>query len=353
MHDETTAKRKDAHLDLCATEEVAPRDNATLFDDVKLVHCAMPELSLDEVDLTTTWLGKRLRAPVLLTGMTGGTERAGKVNRDLAQLAEEFGVAFGVGSQRAMAERSELVDTFAVRSVAPTTVVLGNIGLVQATRMSLDDLRRLADAIGADALALHLNPGQELNQPEGDRDFRGGYALVTALVKAFGERLVVKETGCGLSPTVARRLLDCGVKNLDVSGLGGTSWVRVEQLRSSGVAREVGAQFSSWGIPTAAAIASVRKAVGHDPRLIASGGVRTGLDIAKALALGADLGGMALPIFRAHQETGIDGARKALETVVTALRFAFALTGSRNVAELRGQPRVITGTLKDWLGGLT
>ncbi|MFZ5439160.1 MAG: type 2 isopentenyl-diphosphate Delta-isomerase [Myxococcota bacterium] len=353
MHDETTAKRKDAHLDLCATEEVAPRENSTLFDDVKLVHCAMPELELSQIDLSLPWLGKRLKAPVLITGMTGGTERAGQVNRDLASLAEEFGVAFGVGSQRAMAERPELTSTFAVRAVAPTTVVLGNIGMVQATRMGLDDVRRLADAIGADALAVHLNPGQELNQPEGDRDFRGGYQVVTSLAKAFGERLVVKETGCGVSPDVARRLVDCGVKNLDVSGLGGTSWVRVEQLRSTGVAREVGAQFSSWGIPTAAAIASVRKAVGADTRLIASGGVRTGLEIAKALALGADLGGMALPLFRAHQETGIDGARKALETVVTALRYAFALTGSRDVEALRRRPRVVTGALKDWLGALT
>lgn len=353
MHDETTAKRKDAHLDLCATEEVAPRENATLFDDVKLVHCALPELELSQIDLSHQWLGKRLSAPVLITGMTGGTERAGQVNRDLAQVAEEFGVAFGVGSQRAMAERPELTATFSVRAVAPKTVVLGNLGLVQATRMGLDDVRRLADAIGADGLALHLNPGQELNQPEGDRDFRGGYQVVTALAKALGERLLVKETGCGVSPDVARRLVDCGVRNLDVSGLGGTSWVRVEQLRSTGVAREVGAQFSSWGIPTAAAIASVRKAVGAGPRLIASGGVRTGLDVAKALALGADLGGLALPLFRAHQETGIEGARKAMETVLTALRYAFALTGSRNIAELRGQPRVITGVLRDWLSALT
>lgn len=352
MHDETTAKRKDAHLDLCATEEVAPVENATLLGDVRLVHCAMPELSFGQVELGLSWFGKALKAPILITGMTGGTERAGQVNRELAQVAEEFGVAFGVGSQRAMAERPELTSTFAVRSVAPTTVVIGNLGLVQASRLPIDQIRKLTDAIGADALALHLNPGQELNQPEGDRDFQNGYRTVTALAKAYGDRLLVKETGCGVSPEVARRLVDCGVKSLDVSGLGGTSWVRVEQLRSTGVAREVGAQFASWGIPTAAAIASVRKAVPSHVTLVASGGLRTGLDVAKALALGADLGGMALPLFRAQQQGGISGVRTALETVMTALKQALALTGSRTVAELRRQPRVVTGELKDWLQAL-
>lgn len=352
MHDDTTARRKDAHLDLCASEEVAPRENRTLLDDVRLVHCALPELSVAEIDLRTRWFGKTLQAPLLITGMTGGTERAGEVNRALAGLAEESGVAFGVGSQRAMAERPELTATYSVRSVAPTTVLLGNIGVVQATALGVDAVRRLADAIGADALAVHLNPGQELAQPEGDRDFRGGYATITGLVKAFGERLLVKETGCGLAPEVARRLVDCGVRSLDVSGLGGTSWVRVEELRSEGVAREVGAQFSGWGLPTAAAVAAARRVVPAGTTLVASGGLRTGLDVARALALGADLGGLALPLFRAYQAGGVAGARDALRVVITALRHALALTGSRSVAELRTKPRVITGELKDWLSGL-
>jgi isopentenyl-diphosphate delta-isomerase len=353
MHDETTAKRKDAHLDLCATEEVAPPGNSTLFDDFHFLHCAMPELAVEQIDLTTSWFGKPLKAPLLVTGMTGGTERAGRVNRDVAQVAEEFGVAFGVGSQRAMAERPDLTETFSVREVAPTTVLIGNVGLAQASKMGIDAIRRLTDAIGADALALHLNPGQELNQPEGDRDFRRGYDTVAALVKAYGDRLLVKETGCGISPEVARRLVDCGLKSIDVSGLGGTSWVRVEQLRSAGVAREVGAQFSSWGIPTAVAIASVRKTVGPEIRLVASGGMRTGLDVAKALALGADFGGMALPLFRAHQEGGLAGVRTALQVVLTALTYAFALTGCKNVTELRRQPRVVKGELREWLAALT
>lgn len=349
MPDDLTARRKDAHLDLCASEEVAPGENSTLLECVRLVHCAMPELAWGDVQLGTPFLGKRLKAPVLVTGMTGGTERAGKVNEELAQAAEEAQVAFGVGSQRAMAERAELEKTFAVRHVAPTTVVLGNIGLQQATRLGPDGVRRLVEAIGADGLALHLNPGQELTQPEGDRDFRGGYATVAALARALGDRLVVKETGCGVSPDVARRLVDCGVKAIDVSGLGGTSWVRVEQLRASGPAREVGAQFASWGIPTGAAVASVRRAVGAGVTLVASGGLRTGLDVAKALALGADVGGMALPLFRAQQKGGVAAVREALQVVITGLTQALLLTGSRSAAELRAKPRVITGDLKTWL----
>ncbi len=352
MGEELTAKRKDSHLDLCATGEVEPVENSTLLECVRLVHCAMPELSTDEVDLSTEFLGKRLRYPLLVTGMTGGTERAAVVNRDLAALAERHGLAFGVGSQRAMAESPERTATYAVRQVAPTVPLLGNIGLYQAVAMGVDGVRRLADGIGADGMALHLNAGQELTQPEGDRDFRGGYAVVEALVRAFGSRLMVKETGCGIDPSVARRLVDLGVQNIDVSGLGGTSWVRVEQLRAKGTLAQLGAEFSAWGIPTAASIATVRRRVGPNVRLVASGGIRTGLEVAKSLALGSDIAGMALPLFRAQQQGGLEGADAALQLILAGLRQALVLTGSRSCAELRRRPLVLTGELKDWLAAL-
>ncbi|MBZ4419042.1 type 2 isopentenyl-diphosphate Delta-isomerase [Myxococcus sp. RHSTA-1-4] len=352
MGEDITARRKDAHLDLCATGDVEPTGNSTLLECVRLVHCAMPEMAVDDVDLSAPFLGKRLRYPLLITGMTGGTERAGAVNRDMALLAERHGLAFGVGSQRAMAEDASRAASFQVRQVAPTVALLGNIGLYQAVRLGVEGARRLVDAIGADGLALHLNAGQELTQPEGDRDFRGGYRVVEALVQAFGDRLLVKETGCGIGPDVARRLVDLGVRNLDVSGLGGTSWVRVEQLRASGVQAELGAEFSTWGIPTAAALATVRRSVGPDIRLVASGGIRTGLEVAKVLALGADLAGMALPLFRAQQAGGFEGAEAALGVILAGLRQALVLTGSRSCAELRQRPRVVTGELKDWLAAL-
>lgn len=347
-----TSSRKDAHLDLCATGDVEPAQNDPLFGCVHLVHCALPELAVSELSLDTPLFGKVLKAPLVITGMTGGTERAGQVNRDLAAAAERLGVAFGVGSQRAMLEDVSREASYQVRDVAPGTVLIGNIGLTQAIAAGVDRVRALADRIGADAMAVHLNVGQELTQPEGDRDFRGGLRILEALAKALGDRLLVKETGCGISPSVAMRLVDAGVTHLDVSGLGGTSWIRVEQLRAAGVAAEVGARFSSWGIPTAAAVASVRRAVGERATLLASGGMRDGLEAAKALALGADLAGMALPLFKAQQAGGLPAVEQALEAVIAMLRQALALTGSRNVRELREKPRVVTGELKDWLGAL-
>jgi isopentenyl-diphosphate delta-isomerase len=352
MVDDQTAKRKDSHLDLCASGAVEPLGVRTLLGDVRLVHCALPELSLPEVQLGARLFGKSLRAPLMMTGMTGGTDRAGAVNRDLARLAEAAGIAFGLGSQRAMLDDASRAGSYRLRDVAPTTVIVGNIGLTQAVRSGLDACRKLAEDIQADALAVHLNAGQELTQPEGDRDFRGGYAVLEKLARALDGRLLVKETGCGLSPAVARRLVGLGVGALDVSGAGGTSWVKVEQLRASGVAAEVGETFAGWGIPTAAAIASVREAVGPGVTLVASGGLRDGLEAAKVLALGADLAGMALPLFRAQQAGGYAGAERALEAVLAGLRHALLLTGSRDVAALRAQPRVVTGELKDWLAAL-
>lgn len=352
MGEDTTARRKDAHLDLAATGDVEPTGNSTLLDCVHLVHCAMPEMAVEEVDTATEFLGKKLRYPLIVTGMTGGTDRAAEVNRQLGLIAERHGIAFGVGSQRAMSEDPDRSASFDVRKVAPTTVVLGNIGLRQAAALGTDRIAKLVDAIGADGVALHLNPAQELTQPEGDRDFRGGYKVVDDLVKAFGGRLVIKETGCGISPDVARRLVELGVRNIDVSGLGGTSWVRVEQLRASGVAAEVGAVFSTWGIPTAAAVVAVRRAAGKEVRLIASGGIRNGLDAAKSLALGADLAGVALPVFRALQTGGPDSANQAVEALVAGLIHALVLTGSRSPARLREKRKVITGDLKDWMAAL-
>lgn len=356
--EDVTAKRKDAHLDLCASGDVEPGGNRTLLDSVHLVHCALPEISDDQLDLSASLFGKSLRVPLMVTGMTGGTERAAEVNRTLAALAERAGMAFGLGSQRAMGEAEGRADSFRVRSEAPTAVVVGNIGLPQARQLGVDGVRRLLDAIGADGLAVHLNVAQELTQPEGDRDFRGGLPLLESLARALGDRLLVKETGCGISPEVARRLVAAGVSTLDVSGLGGTSWVRVEQLRAearpdSALQARLGQQFSGWGIPTAAALHSVRRALGTAAvTLIASGGIRTGLEVAKALALGADLAGLALPFFRAQQAGGYAGAERFLAELVGGLRKAMLLTGARRVADLREKPKVITGELKDWLAAL-
>lgn len=344
-----TAKRKDAHLDLCATQEVEPRGNDALFGEVQLIHEALPDLATAEVQTATEFLGRKLALPLVITGMSGGTDRSGSLNRDLAQVAQDLGVAFGVGSQRAMLTNPAAAASYQVRAVAPRVALLGNVGLWQARELGVDGVRRLMDAIEADGMAVHLNVGQELIQPEGDRDFREGLSTIASLAKALGDRLVVKETGCGIGPSTALRLADAGVKTVDVSGLGGTSWVRVEALRAEGSVKAVGQAFSGWGIPTAACVASVAKAVGGRVGIIASGGVRSGLDAAKAIALGAGLVGVALPVLRGWQARGIDGARAAVEEIAAGLKTAMALTGSRSLDDLGRRPRMVGPGLERWL----
>ncbi|HEY3355286.1 MAG TPA: type 2 isopentenyl-diphosphate Delta-isomerase [Polyangia bacterium] len=344
-----TQRRKDAHLDLCLSADLAPAAGGTLLDEVHLVHCALPELCEADLDLATTFLGKPLRAPLLITGMTGGTPRGGELNRALAAAAERHGVAFGVGSQRAMLERPQAAASYRVRDVAPTVPLLGNLGLGQVVRLGPDRVRALVDAIGADGLAVHLNVAQELAQPEGDRDFRGGLRALERLAAALGPRLVVKETGCGLSPAVCRRLVEAGVQCLDVAGAGGTSWVSVEVLRG---ARPGAAPFATWGVPTAAAILGARRRLARGATLIGSGGIRDGRQAAAALALGADLVGLALPLARAQAQGGADGLDAALDELTTGLRVAMMLTGCRTAADLRGCPRVLGPTLRGWMEAL-
>jgi isopentenyl-diphosphate delta-isomerase len=343
---ESISDRKRSHLDLCAAEAVEFVGKTTLLEEVDLVHDALPELAVDEVDVAATLLGKRLRAPLLITGMTGGTEEAAAINRELAQVAEEHGIAFGLGSQRAMQRAPALRHTFEVRAYAPTALVLANLGLVQATALGTAEVERLVRAVGADALCLHLNPAQELIQPGGDRDFRGGLAAITRLVRELPVPVVVKETGCGLSRRVGERLVQAGVRTVDVSGAGGTSWVKVEALRAAEAERELGATFADWGIPTAAALLGLR-GLGLD--VIASGGVRTGLDVAKVLALGAGVAGVALPVFRAYREGGRTAAGEFIARLVAGLRTAMVLTGSRSI-EVLGRTQVVLGSrLRDWL----
>jgi len=338
------AERKQAHLDLCLREDVEAATKTTLFEDVDLVHDALPDLSLDEIDTSVRWLGKRLRAPLVITGMTGGTRAAFRVNRDLARVAEEAGIAFGVGSQRAMHSRPESEWTYRVREHAPKTIVLANIGIAQARTLSLDTVKSLVDALSADALCVHLNVAQEILQPEGDRSFTGGTEAFRRLVRGLDVPVVAKETGCGISRKVAQRLRAAGVRNLDVSGAGGTSWVRIEALRAPGAAR-LGEIYRDWGIPTAASLLQTRD-LGLE--IVASGGIRTGLDVAKALALGARVAGAALPVYQAYREHGIEGARRFIDALVAELKAAMLLTGSRKLRDLARAETVIGTRLARW-----
>jgi len=351
VHDDLT-QRKSQHLDLVQRPEVEPDSADPLLSCVRLVHRATPELAVEDVDLSAALCGKRLHAPLMIVGMTGGTERAGRINRDLAALAEEAGVAFGVGSMRILLDQPELLPTFAVKPAKPPLLV-ANLGAQQLVQRGTGAALRLIEMLGADTIAIHLNAAQELVQAEGDRDFRGCLDAIAALVSALGaERVVVKETGCGIGPAVVRELASRGVRAVDVSGAGGTSWPRVEQLRAKDApARNLGELLSDWGIPTAACIAAARK-VAPQMQIIGSGGLRSGLDAARALALGADVAGFALPLVRAHHQSGIEGARAELSGILGALRAAFLLSGARDAAALRASPPVILDPLRTWIEGL-
>lgn len=338
--------RKASHLELCQNEEVEYGSKTTLFEEVDLLHNALPELALDEIDITADFLGKRLRAPLLITGMTGGTDDAFAVNRDLATVAEQSGIGFGLGSQRVMQRDPATTYTFAIRKFAPNTLLLANIGIGQADELPASTIRQMVTDVNADALCVHLNPAQELTQPEGDRSFRGGYNTLKHLAAELDVPIVAKETGCGISRAVGETLRGIGVRHIDVSGAGGTSWVRVESLRGNMHSRQLGEEFGNWGIPTAASLAMLR---GCDLELIASGGIRGGLDVAKGIALGARIAGVALPVYRAYRASGVDGALAFIAELVSGLKTAMLLTGSRTLADLGRQPLVLGEQIKAWL----
>jgi isopentenyl-diphosphate delta-isomerase len=348
------AQRKADHLSLCADGDVGFRGKTTLFEEVELVHCALPELAWDAVDPRTVILGKSLAAPLLIAAMTGGTEEAGRVNRTLAELAEAHGIGFGLGSQRAMHVRPDTAATFRVRDVAPTTLVLGNVGIVQATHMSNDELAALVGSVGADALCIHLNPAMELVQPGGDRDFGRGLETLARAQQALSVPVVVKETGCGIGRPLGERLAAMGIRDLDVSGAGGTSWVAVETHRAGAegadTAQRLGELFWDWGIPTAACVASLAP-LGLRT-VFATGGIFNGLDVARALALGATGAGIARGALQALRKGGRSGADSFLKAVVTELRASMLLTGSRTPADLRRARRVLGPRLQSYVAAL-
>jgi isopentenyl-diphosphate Delta-isomerase len=324
---------------------------------VRLVHDALPDMKLADVDTSVTLFGKRLRAPIVIAAMTGGTEEASRINRHLARIAEERGYAFGLGSQRAMHLRPGAAETYRVRQTAPTALVFGNVGVVQARSMTTSEVRVLVDEVGADALCVHLNPAMELVQPGGDRDFSHGLETIGRLVQDLGVPVMVKETGCGIAPGVAKRLHDVGVRHVDVSGAGGTSWVGVETKRAEASgdepARVLGEALWDWGIPTAASVALLAP-MGFET-IVATGGIATGLDVARAIALGASAAGIARPLLRALSSDpagGRDAAAALLDGVESELRAAMLLTGSRDRGALRRAPRVVVGELVAWIEAL-
>jgi isopentenyl-diphosphate delta-isomerase len=343
--DGSIERRKREHLDLVLErpEDLRP-DISSGFERYRFVHNALPEIDFDEVDTSTVLLGKRLGAPLYITAMTGGAPGTGEINRRLAAAAQRFGIAMGVGSQRAALVDPSLAASYRVREVAPDILLFANLGAVQLVRgLGADDCRRVVEMIEADALALHLNPVQEAIQEGGDTTFRGVLAALERVCRALDVPVIVKEVGFGLSPSVVRRLVEAGVSAVDVAGGGGTPWSKIEGLRARDPVRQrAGRTFGSWGIPTAECLRALR----NDPPgvpVLASGGIRDGVEVAKAVALGAAAAGVgAGALFGAAASE--DDAVRYVESVIFELRVAMFGIGARTVGELASTDALVAAT---------
>ncbi|HEV8469199.1 MAG TPA: type 2 isopentenyl-diphosphate Delta-isomerase [Candidatus Limnocylindria bacterium] len=352
------ARRKGEHLKLAAEADVETRTPAG-WDDVHIVHDALPEIDAAEVDLHATFLGRRLALPLVISGMTGGHGRALAVNELLARVAERRGIAMGVGSQRAALRDPMLVPTYSVvRQSAPTAFVIANVGISQLVKQDREgalgarDLNEIVSMVKADALAVHLNYLEESVQPEGQTRARGALAAIRALTRRSRVPVIAKETGAGITREVALRLRRAGVKGIDVGGVGGTSFAAVEALRAAAQAdaarMSLGNRFRDWGVPTAVAVAGVAT-VGLP--VIATGGVRSGLDAAKAIALGATVVGVGRPLLQAALR-GEQSVEEWIRSFELELRTAIFLAGVRRVIDLPRAGIVITGTSKQWIDQL-
>ena len=327
--------RKREHIDTVLNEDVSSKGVTSGFEKYYFEHVALPEIDLNTVDTGCTVFGKHLSSPLLLSSMTGGTDIARDINMRLAEAAQSLGIAMGVGSQRAGIEEPAFANTFNVRPVAPDILLFANLGAVQLNYgYSVDQARQAVEMIDADALFLHLNPLQEAVQSGGDRNWSGLYAKIEELVKTLGTPVVAKEVGNGISGAVARRLADLGVAGIDIAGAGGTSWSEVEAYRQKDPSiRRVAHAFAGWGIPTARALIDVRAEVPDLP-VLASGGIRSGIDAAKAIRLGATLAGMAAPMLGSATETAKAVSDKMAATA-EELRIAMFCTGSKDLTALR------------------
>ena len=332
-----TQKRKKEHLELCLDTEAVSSPSSTGLEAYRFVHNALPELDIDEIDVGTTFLGKRLKAPILISSMTGGFDLARKVNRNLAAAAQALGLAMGVGSQRVAIEEPSAAASFQVRDIAPDILLFGNLGAVQLNYgYGIEQCRGAVAMIGADGLILHLNVLQEAVQPEGNRNFKGLTDKIANVCNELDVPVVVKEVGNGISVEVAARLQSAGVKAIDIAGKGGTSWSAVEAQRAAKRGQSADTAFADWGIPTEEALISVRNALPDIP-LIASGGIRTGVDMAKCIALGADLAALGQPLLAAALES-TDKVIEFLAGAIHELKVSMLCVGARNLYDLRQAP---------------
>lgn len=332
-----TSTRKSDHIRINLEEDVAS-GLTTGLEQYYFIHQALPEIDLEEIDLSQNLFGRQVRSPILISSMTGGTHEARQINLTLAEAAAETGIAMGLGSQRAAIEHTELEATFQVRSVAPNILLFANLGAIQLNYgYGIDECRRAVEMIEADALILHLNALQEAVQPEGDTRFKGLTNKIEQVCKKLEVPVIVKEVGWGISSEAAHKLFEAGVAAIDVAGAGGTSWSQVEMHRSTTPSQaRLATAFIQWGIPTAESIQLVRRST-PNLRIFASGGLRTGVDIAKCIALGASLGGMAGPFLKAAANS-VEATIQTICEFAREIQVCMFAVGAKNIDDLKNTP---------------
>jgi isopentenyl-diphosphate delta-isomerase len=347
-----TRKRKEDHIRISLNQNVQARKITTGFEDIYFVHKALPEIDKQKIDLSTTVFNHKFAAPLIVGAITGGTPEAAKINATIAEVVEELGLGMGVGSQRAAIEDKKLEKSFTIaRKKAPTAFLIANIGGVQLVHgYGLKEVKKAIEMIDADAIAVHLNPVQEAVQPEGQKNFKGVLQKIGDIAEEIDKPIIAKETGAGIAAEEARKLEAAGVKGIDVSGAGGTSFAAVEYHRTKRKAesfqRRLGDVFWDWGIPTAVSIVEVSQTV-RIP-IIASGGIRDGVDMAKALGLGASLTSLSQPVLQAAVK-GVKETKGMLSLLIEELRNSMFLVGAGSTQAFRNVPLVITGKTAEWL----
>ena len=344
-----TKQRKMEHIEICLDEDVQ-YSIPTMFNDIEFIHNALPEIDKDAIDLTTNFLGLRASAPIVIAGMTGGHPETLAINKRLAQAAELLRLPIGVGSQRSAIENPELADTFRiVRDEAPSVPIIANIGATH-----VDSALQAIEMIEADVLAIHLNPLQEAVQPEGDCNSIGVLDKIADIVDSVEVPVIIKETGAGISAGVATQLESIGVDAIDCGGAGGTSWSAVEYYRALKEEDEIqsylGKIFWDWGIPTALSVIMILDSTDLD--VVATGGIRTGIDVAKAVGIGAMAAGVAIPLLRAAVHGTTEDVVYELNKLIEGLRVTMYLTGCNTIDDLVSRPLIIKGELAESLNSL-
>ncbi len=322
--------RKAEHVNIVLEKDIDSRAFGSLFDSIKLKYYALPESNFDEVDFSTSFLGKKLRAPLMVTSMTGGFDGAEKINLDLAKACEEEGIIFALGSQRAMIQNENLTQTFQVRSVAPTALICGNVGAFQLKKIPFEKIENAARVVGADAICLHLNPLQEVMQPEGDRDWSGVLPLIKKFVSNCSLPVIAKEVGAGICEEIAFELQDAGVSALDVSAKGGSNWAKVELHRNQNWDVKESA-LTDLGVPLEGCFSYFKKL---KIPVIASGGVRSGVDAAKCIAMGAKIVGAARPFLLHQNAGGSDGVKQLIQKWKFELKVSMFTSRSKTLSDL-------------------